>query len=252
MVDFTDTDIRQDAFYKLVDAPEDRSDRKPFLPIEHWNALLRGESRTFELRCRDGTWGLCSVLPTRNQNGQIDAVIGVITDIESQKRAEQEACAKIEALEKARLAEKRYYRFLEIIPSGIAVTDPSGQITYATQAWYEMSGHRPCGFGEIRWQDVIHEEDLNFVESHMRKLASENQPVAFQFRMKRPWINSAGENCGSKLPRGISLFDIVVYCFKFLQLVCCFRRICGVIASSFSRLQIDADNALLSRFLDAL
>lgn len=188
-----------------------------FLPTEHWQALLQGESRTFELRCRNGTWGLCSAVPTRNHNGQVDAVIGVITDIESQKRAEQEACAKVDALEKARIAEKRYYRFLEIIPSGIAVTDPSGQITYATQAWYEMSGHRPCQFSEIRWQDVIHEEDLKFVESHMKKLTSESQPVAFQFRMRRPWINPAGENCGSKLTRSMLSCKTLVRCLELLQ-----------------------------------
>lgn len=184
-----------------------------FLPPEHWDALLQGESRTFELRCRNGTWCLCSALPTRDHSGQVDAIIGVITDIESQKRAEQEACAKLDALEKAQIAEKRYYRFLEIIPSGIAVTDAAGQITYATQAWYEMSGHRPCEFGEIRWQDVVHEEDLKFVESNMDKLTSEYQPLAFQFRMRRPWINPAGENCGSKLTRSMFSPKTLVYCF---------------------------------------
>ncbi|KAH0386632.1 putative histidine kinase HHK19p, partial [Aureobasidium melanogenum] len=186
-----------DAFYSIVSAHEDQNDRISFLPTEHWDALLRGESRTFELRCRNGTWGLCSALPTRNHSGQIDAVIGVITDIESQKRAEQEACAKLDALEKARIAEKRYYRFLEIIPSGIAVIDPAGQITYATDAWFEMTGHRRCAIGETRWQDVIHEEDLEYVERCFDKLSLESQPLEFQFRMRSPWINPAGEKCGS-------------------------------------------------------
>ncbi|KAG9838405.1 putative histidine kinase HHK19p, partial [Aureobasidium melanogenum] len=154
-----------DAFYKLVSTHEDQSEKMSFLPTKHWEALLRGESQTFELRCRNGTWGLCSALPTRNQDGQIDAVIGVVTDIESQKRAEQEACAKVVALEKARTAERRYFRFMNIIPSGIAVADSAGQIKYATEAWFEMSGHRHCEFDQIRWHDVIHEEDLEFVGS---------------------------------------------------------------------------------------
>jgi PAS domain S-box-containing protein len=140
-------------------------------------------------------------------------VIGVITDIESQKRAEQEACAKLDALEKARIAEKRYYRFLEIIPSGIAVIDPAGQITYATDAWFEMTGHRRCAIGETRWQDVIHEEDLEYVERCFDKLSLESQPLEFQFRMRSPWINPAGEKCGSKLTRNMLSFDILVCCF---------------------------------------
>ncbi|KAH0337852.1 putative histidine kinase HHK19p, partial [Aureobasidium melanogenum] len=186
-----------DAFYKLVSTHKDQSDGISFLPSENWDALLRGESQTFELRCLKGTWGLCSALPTRNQDGQIDSVIGVVTDIESQKRAEQEARAKVDALEKARIAEKRYFRFMEIIPSGIAVANSAGQIIYATEAWFEMSGHRHCDFDQVSWRSVIHEEDLKGVEKQFYKLSRGSQPLEFQFRMRRPWINSAGENCGS-------------------------------------------------------
>ncbi|KAH0261425.1 putative histidine kinase HHK19p, partial [Aureobasidium melanogenum] len=186
-----------DAFYKLVSTHKDQNDGISFLPSENWDALLRGESQTFELRCLKGTWGLCSALPTRDQDGQIDSVIGVVTDIESQKRAEQEARAKVDALEKARIAEKRYFRFMEIIPSGIAVANSAGQIIYATEAWFEMSGHRHCDFDQVSWRSVIHEEDLKGVEKQFYKLSRGSQPLEFQFRMRRPWINSAGENCGS-------------------------------------------------------
>lgn len=217
----SEIDSRQDAFYKLVSTHKDQSDGISFLPSENWDALLRGESQTFELRCLKGTWGLCSALPTRDQNGQIDSVIGVVTDIESQKRAEQEARAKVDALEKARIAEKRYFRFMEIIPSGIAVANPAGQIIYATDAWFEMSGHRHCSFDQVSWRSVIHEEDLKGVEKQFYELSLGSQPLEFQFRTRRPWINPAGENCGSELTRGLPLPNIFVMCFgsftNFLQ-----------------------------------
>lgn len=174
-------------------------DKISLLSDQHWDSLLRGESQTFEMTCQNGTRGLCSALPTRNHSGEIDAVIGVITDIELQKRVEQEALARLEALEKARIAERQYFRFMEIIPSGIAVSNSVGQITYATEAWFEMSGHPRCGFSQIRWSDYIHEDDLKIVEGKFVELSLGSQPLEFEFRMKKPWINPAGENCGSKL-----------------------------------------------------
>ncbi|KAI5197596.1 hypothetical protein E4T39_07161 [Aureobasidium subglaciale] len=190
-----------EAFYKLMNTSQDVSLHQDTaasnLPEEHWEALLSGDSRTFEIRCHNGVWGLCSALPTRDEHGNIDAVIGVITDIESQKRAEEEAFAKVEALERVAAAERRFFKFLEILPAGVAVLETDSSISFATDEWFKLSGHEPCTFDQIDWTTCIYEEDLRLTQEAWSTLSVDARPIKFQFRVRRPYINPAGEACGN-------------------------------------------------------
>ncbi|KAI5249109.1 hypothetical protein E4T42_05483 [Aureobasidium subglaciale] len=190
-----------EAFYKLMNTSQDVSlhedNAASNLPEEHWVALLSGDSRTFEMRCRNENWGLCSALPTRDEHGNIDAVIGVITDIESQKRAEEEAFAKVEALERVAAAERRFFKFLEILPAGVAILETDGSISFATDEWFRLSGHEHCAFDQVNWTHCIHEEDRQITQDAWSTLSVDAQPVNFQFRVRRPYINPAGEACGN-------------------------------------------------------
>ncbi|KAI5262630.1 hypothetical protein E4T47_09244 [Aureobasidium subglaciale] len=187
-----------EAFYKLMDTSQDASlHRDSHFPDEHWKALVSGASRTFETRCRNGVWGLCSALPTRDEHGNIDAVIGVITDIESQKRAEEEAFAKLEALERVAAAERRFFKFLEILPAGVAILETDGSISFATDEWFRLSGHEHCAFEQIDWTSCTHDEDRQIAQDAWSTLSVDARPINVQFRVRRPYINPAGEACGN-------------------------------------------------------
>ncbi|TIA42168.1 hypothetical protein D6C78_01249 [Aureobasidium pullulans] len=188
-----------DAYYRLIPRTTDDDGPAPgsCIPLEHWNSLLQGESRSYEIQCANKDWALCSAQPTRNENGNIDAIIGIITNIQHQKSAEQEALLKLAALEKAGLAERRMYRFLEMTPCGICILKGDRQVSFATNEWFKLTGHEPCDLDQINWNPCIVEEDREFVQSLWDKLTVELQPVHAQFRVHRPWINPDGEHCGN-------------------------------------------------------
>lgn len=193
--------LEKDAYYRLTGNLQEEDFGEgtggSCLPLDHWNDLLRGEPRTYETRCKNGSWVLCSALPTKDEHGNIDAVIGVVTNIESQKRAEQEAVAKVDALERARAAEQRFYRFLEIVPAGILIVSTDGKGTFATDEWFRLSGCLPCSFDQINWFDCVIEEDRETLQQAWKTLVVEARAVNIQVRVHRLWSNSAGEKCGN-------------------------------------------------------
>ncbi|KAK5691456.1 hypothetical protein LTR97_011449 [Elasticomyces elasticus] len=133
-----------EAFYKLSGHPRP-SEAKEFSWLDcvfpedrdyvfgFWGGLLAGETCNFEMKWKrpaaampngeediNGQWVLAACVPTRNEDdGTIRSISGCITDIAAQKRSQQDALKKAEALERAYASEKRFTRFAESARVGI-------------------------------------------------------------------------------------------------------------------------------------
>ena len=70
-----------------------------------WTAPLNKYGEDFQ-------WVTAACIPLRDENGEVASVYGCITDIAPQKRAETETRRRVEALERARVSEQRFYRLV--------------------------------------------------------------------------------------------------------------------------------------------
>ena len=77
----------------------------------------------------EGQWVLAACVPTRDEYGEVTSVSGCLTDIAAQKRSEQDALRRAEALERARASEQRFSRFAEFANVAIWIMDTNQQVS---------------------------------------------------------------------------------------------------------------------------
>jgi PAS domain S-box-containing protein len=86
-----------------------------------WARLTAGASETFEMRWIGpdptnrpaGQWVTAACVPTTDDAGNITTVSGCITDISAQKRSQEDAVKRAEALERAQASELRFADFVK-------------------------------------------------------------------------------------------------------------------------------------------
>ncbi|GAB7357551.1 hypothetical protein MBLNU459_g0066t2 [Dothideomycetes sp. NU459] len=201
------------AFYELSGYPRDPALNTPLafqarlypedhdLAMRHWAYCMQGHSTTFEMRWKSDspegwTWVVAGCVPILDENGVMTSLWGLTTNITAQKRVEQEAIKKAEALEKARAVEARFFRFAEIAPVGILVADPTSLVSYCNKNWLDMTGHPDVPMDQIDFSSVVHDDDLPVLMENWKEVSVNGHPRSWQVRLKRLWSSSEGE------PRG--------------------------------------------------
>ncbi|GHO55972.1 PAS domain S-box protein [Ktedonobacter robiniae] len=121
-------------------------------------AIQTGGVYETELRLRHGTtgeyrWFLVRALPVRNETGQIVKWVGTCTDIEEQKRTEQQ------------LKESReHLRVLtEMVPQLVWTTSPDGRVDYCNQRFQEVTRADFERVRDYEWRQYLHPEDTERV-----------------------------------------------------------------------------------------
>jgi PAS domain S-box-containing protein len=145
-------------------------------------ALHAGEQVDLEYRVRradDGLyrWFLARGVPVCDPEGHIVKWFGTLTDIDEQKRLEEERTLLLAREQKARAelelalrardetlqalaAKEEQYRVLaEVMPQCIWTAGPDGQTDYINQRWCEFSGLNPQQSLGSGWAVVLHPED---------------------------------------------------------------------------------------------
>jgi len=144
--------IIQDAWYSLSGHPKD-----PAAHFEHsftdciyeddydmcmgiWKNLTNGIPATFEMRWKKvgpdgkpqagGQWVLAACVPIVTKEGNVLAISGCTTDISAQKRSEQDAVQRADALERARTSEQRFASFTKHALVGIYILDAEGNVSH--------------------------------------------------------------------------------------------------------------------------
>jgi PAS domain S-box-containing protein len=146
-----------------------------------WDRALRtGEGFEIEYRLRrksDGAyrWHLGRALPVRDDRGRIIRWFGTCTDIEDQKRVE----------EQLRASEERYRLLVNIIPQNIFTAQADGFIDFRNRRTAEYLGiaHEPVG---IRvWTEYVHPEDRSCCEERWETCLLTGEPFEVETRVRR-------------------------------------------------------------------
>jgi PAS domain S-box-containing protein len=177
--------------------------------MEVWTrALQAGEQVDVEYRLRraaDGVyrWFLARGVPVRDPEGRIVKWFGTLTDMDEQKRLEEEralllireqkARAELEAALGARdetlqelAAKEEQYRILaEVMPQCLWTAGPDGQTDYVNQHWCEFSGLDLVESLGAGWAAVLHPEDAAACFAAWTRAVQTGGVFEAEYRMRR-------------------------------------------------------------------
>src|SRR6202040_1033098 len=122
---------------------------------EAWQTSIQtGVPYEVEQRLQDGTsgayrWFLTRGVPQRNAQGAILHWVGTSTDIDEQKRAEQQL----------KESEENWRVLAETVPQLVWTTRPDGRVDYCNQRYCDLT---QANFEQLRdygWRQFLHPED---------------------------------------------------------------------------------------------
>src|SRR5262249_50920110 len=131
----------------------------------------------FPLRQHDGEmrWFLSRARPLRDESGRIVRWFGTNTDVEDQRRLQEDL----------RQSAERFRPLMEAMPKLVWTADPSGQITFVNRHWVEYLGMTAEQARDDGWHQAVHPDDrAGLVERWRASLASGEQ-ANYEFRIRR-------------------------------------------------------------------
>jgi PAS domain S-box-containing protein len=103
--------------------------------------------------------------------------VGIIyEDITQQKLTEQALQA----------SESHYSALAKLSPVGIFRTDTSGNCLYVNERWCEITGISPTDAHQKGWRTTVHPDDLERIDGEVKRITTENLPLACEFRFLHP------------------------------------------------------------------
>ncbi|CAN9133276.1 unnamed protein product [Alternaria alternata] len=199
-----------EAWYRLSSRPRDaKPDEYLFMDLVYpddqalvmsmWNTLTQGKSVTFEMRwkARSGSkdaaqWVLSACVPVFDDDKQLIGIAGNTIDINAQKKSQEAAQAQVEALEQARLAERKFARFAQTSPTAIYIYVPESGMNFVNDQFFELTGHAHAPVNQYEWFDLISNEDVERVKQDWDGMLKCGKSSGVQFRLKKTWINQDG------------------------------------------------------------
>ncbi|EFH88104.1 PAS domain S-box protein [Ktedonobacter racemifer] len=155
-------------------------DRQRVLSV--WQrAVQTGGVYEIELRLRHGTtgeyrWFLARAMPVRNESGQILKWFGTSTDIEEQKRAEQQL----------KESEENWRVLAETLPQFVWTMFPNGRLDYLNQRWCDYTGFTPEHMQSDRWAHLqfIHPDDREGNRALWQQTLETGEPFESKHRLR--------------------------------------------------------------------
>ncbi|KAI1847108.1 hypothetical protein JX265_012920 [Neoarthrinium moseri] len=172
------------------------------LVLSQWNKLAQGIPVTFEMRWKgenyrkslnsdeinDVQWVLSACVPIQDEDGNLVSIAGNTIDINAQKRVQEEALQRAEALERARKSERKFSRFALLAPIAIYILDSHGKMTYCNNRFFELTGHPSASdYPSIDWQHLVFPEDQPILDNQWKTLLHDKKRVQAHFRLKHTW-----------------------------------------------------------------
>src|SRR5258708_7138673 len=147
---------------------------------EVWQTSIQtGVPYEVEHRLQDGTsgayrWFLVRGVPQRNAQGEILHWVGTCTDIEDQKRAEQQL----------KESQENWRVLAETVPQLVWITQPDGSAMYFNQRYYDYTGASPEQALEYEWRQFLHPEDAERVVALRHQTLATGEPYEIHYRLK--------------------------------------------------------------------
>ena len=145
-----------------------------------WEGVRSGQGFVFEtrsLRAQDRTyrWHLRQAVALRDAEGKVLKFVGTTTDIDDQKRAQEEL----------RASEINLKQIINTIPTPAWSALPDGYCDFINQPWLDYAGlsaEQGLGWG---WGTAIHPDDLPGLVEYWRACLASGTPVNTEARMRR-------------------------------------------------------------------
>jgi PAS domain S-box-containing protein len=166
---------RPDAWMTAVH-PEDRETASKAF----WAGVRSGQSFAFEtrsLRAQDETyrWHLNQAVVLRDAEGKVLKFAGTTTDIDDQKRAE----------EQIRQSEKEARQLLDLSPLHIGELGPNGARLYTNRASLNYYGITLAEWQDADLQGLLHPQDAALVTNDLPEKLQSGSPFEYDVRLKR-------------------------------------------------------------------
>ncbi|MGE3675568.1 MAG: PAS domain-containing protein [Polyangiaceae bacterium] len=134
-------------------------------------------------RRKDGVyhWFLARAVAVRDSRGRIVKWFGTCTDIDDQKRAEEE---RKQLLDHARASEEQFRAVVENVPALAWSALPDGYIDFYNRRFYEYTGKdfdEVAGWG---WKDLHHPSLLDEAVARWSRCLETGEPFEMEFMLK--------------------------------------------------------------------
>jgi PAS domain S-box-containing protein len=148
--------------------------------FDAWQTAVRTKTPyEVEQRIQHGStgdyhWFLARAIPLRDHQGTIQQWFGTCTDIDDQKRVEQQLKA----------SEENWRVLAETVPQLVWTARPDGSLTYCNHQWYDYIGSSPeQSLGE-GWSQFLHPDDYQHTLTVWRHALETGEPFEIEYRFK--------------------------------------------------------------------
>lgn len=147
---------------------------------EAWDRAV-AEKKPFEIDARyklksgKFSWALVRAMPMLDPDGNILKWFGTLTDIDEQKREEEET----------RASEVRFRTLADAIPQIVWTADSQGNIDFFNHRWFEYSGLTIEQSLNNGWQLLIHPDDLQSYLREWKSAIRTGDTLERDFRLRR-------------------------------------------------------------------
>jgi PAS domain S-box-containing protein len=145
-----------------------------------WDGVCSGhgfamETRSF--RAQDGTyrWHLNQAVVLRDAEGKVLKFVGTTTDIDDQKRAEEEL----------RVSETNLRQILDGIPGLVGILSPAGDLELVNRQSLDFFGLTLEQLASCRTMDVIHPDDMPRVIANLSQALTTGTSLVYEIRYRR-------------------------------------------------------------------
>jgi PAS domain S-box-containing protein len=145
-----------------------------------WQGVHSGQGFAFEtrsLRAQDGSyrWHLQQAVVLRDAQGKVLKFVGTTTDIDDQKRAQEEL----------RASEVNLRRVIDAIPTLAWCNLPDGPNEFLSKGWHEYTGLAPEESHGWGWSAALHPDDLPPLMEKWRKMLVSGESDEIEARLRR-------------------------------------------------------------------
>ena len=145
-----------------------------------WDGVRSGQGfavETRSLRARDGAyrWHLNQAVALRDAEGKVLKFVGTTTDIDDQKRAQEEL----------RASEAKLRRVIDTIPSLSWCNLPDGPNEFLSKGWHDYTGLSPEEAHGWGWAAAFHPDDLPPLMTRWQELLVSGESGEIEARIRR-------------------------------------------------------------------
>ena len=145
-----------------------------------WEGVHSGQGFAMEtrsLRAGDGTyrWHLIQAVVLRDSEGKVLKFVGTTTDVDDQKRAQEEL----------RASDSKFRKIVESIPGFVCTMSPTGEILHVNQRALDYFGKTLEELKEWRFNNIVHPDELPRITEEITKSLTTGTPFDAEVRLRR-------------------------------------------------------------------